>query len=98
MTYATAMFEAAMSNSLGGNAFIRNHIIWNVAQYPQHHVIYAPATFDVAHPMVKEKMHLQENLLFDPDLRVKVTLNVAQYPRHHVTYAPAKSDIATSQG
>ena len=34
------------------------------------------------HPMVKEKMHLQENTLFDLDLGVKVTQNVAQYPRH----------------
>ena len=31
------------------------------------------------HPMVKEKMHLQENELFDLDLVVKVTQNVAQY-------------------
>ena len=76
----------------------RNHIIWpwpkvtqNFAQYPRHHVTYAPAKFDVAHPMVKEKMHLQENTLFD-------LLNVAQYPRHHVTYAPAKFETATSQG
>ena len=45
--------------------------------------------------MVKEKMHLQENTLFDLDLGV--TQNVAQYPRH-VTYAPAKFDIATSHG
>ena len=59
---------------------------------------YAPAKFDVAHPMVKEKMYLQENTLFDLDLGVKVTLNVAQNPRHHVTYAPAKFDIATSRG
>ena len=49
------------------------------------------------HPMFKEKMHLQENTLFDPDLWVKVRQNVAQYPRHHVTYAPAKFDIATSR-
>ena len=34
----------------------------NVAQYAQYYVIYAPAKFDVAHPMVKEKMHLQENI------------------------------------
>ena len=40
----------------------------NVAKYPRHHVTYAPAKFDVAHPMVKEKMHLQENTLFDPNL------------------------------
>ena len=50
------------------------------------------------HPMVKEKMHLQENTLFDHDLGVMVTQNVAQYPLHHVTYAPAKFDIATSHG
>ena len=50
------------------------------------------------HPMVKEKMHLQENTLFDLNLGVKVTQNVAKYPRHHVTYAPAKFDIATSHG
>ena len=48
--------------------------------------------------MVKEKMHLQENTLFDHNLGVKVTQNVAQYPRHYVTYAPAKFDIATSHG
>ena len=50
------------------------------------------------HPMVKEKMHLQENALFDLDLGIKVTQNVAQYPRHYVTYAPAKFDIPISHG
>ena len=50
------------------------------------------------HPMVKEKMHLKENTLFDLDLGVNVTQNVAQYPWHHVTYAPTKFDIATSHG
>ena len=49
-------------------------------------------------PIVKEKMHLQEKILFDLDLGAKVTQNVAQYPRHHVTYAPPKFDIATSHG
>ena len=68
-------------------------------QLPWHHVTYAPARFDVAHPMVKEKMHLQEKTLFDLDLGVMVTLNVAQYPQHHVlTYAPAKFDIDTYKG
>ena len=38
--------------------------------------------------MVKEKMHFQENTLFDLDLVVKVTQNVTQCPLHHVTYAP----------
>ena len=37
------------------------------------------------HLKVKERMHLQENTLFD--LGVKVTRIVAQYPLHHVTYA-----------
>ena len=46
--------------------------------------------------MVKDKIYLQENTLFDLDLEVKVTQNVAQYPQHHVTYAPAKFDIAKS--
>ena len=50
------------------------------------------------HTIVKKKMHLQENTLFDIDLGVKVTQNVAQYPQHHVTYAPAEFDIATFQG
>ena len=50
------------------------------------------------HPKVKEKMHLQENTLFDLDLGVKVTQNIVQHPWHHVTYSPAKFDIATSQG
>ena len=48
--------------------------------------------------MVKEKMHLQENTLFDLDFGVKVTQNVANYPQHHVTYVPAKFDVATSHG
>ena len=50
------------------------------------------------HPMVKEKMHLQESTLVDLDLGAKVTQNIAQYIWHHVTYAPAKFDIATSHG
>ena len=48
------------------------------------------------HPMVKEKMYLQENTFLD--LGVKVMQNAAQYPWHHVTYAPAKFDIAISHG
>ena len=37
------------------------------------------------HPMVKEKMHLQENTLFDLDLRVKAIRNIAQCPLPYVT-------------
>ena len=52
------------------------------------------------HPTVKEKMHLQENTLFDGDfdldLRVKVTRNVAQCPLHHVTFSATKFEVATS--
>ena len=47
------------------------------------------------HPIVKEKMHLQENTLFDLDLGVKVTQNDAQYPLHHVTYSHSKFEVAT---
>ena len=45
------------------------------------------------HPMVKEKMHLQENTLFDLDLGVKVT----QCPLHYVTYAPTEFEVTTSK-
>ena len=49
------------------------------------------------HPMVKENMHLQENTLFDIDLRFKVTRNVAQCPLHHVTYASTEFEVTTSK-
>ena len=39
-------------------------------------------------------MHLQENILYELDLGVKVTQNVAQYCPHHMTYAPAKFEDA----
>ena len=59
---------------------------------------YEPAKFDVATSQVKERMHLQENTLFDLDSKVKVTQNVAQYPLHHVTYAVTKFEVAKSNG
>ena len=49
------------------------------------------------HPMVKEKIYLQENTLFDLDL-VKVTQNVTQCPLHHVTYVPTEFEVTTSKG
>ena len=70
----------------------------NVAQYPRHHVTYAPGNLILLHPTVKETMHLQENTLFDLDLRVKVIRNVAQCPLHHVTYAPTGFEVTTSKG
>ena len=49
------------------------------------------------HLMVKEKMHLQENTLFNFDIGVKVKRNVAQCPLHHVTYAPTEFEVTTSK-
>ena len=51
-------------------------------------------TLILLHPMVKERMHLQENTLFDLDLWVKVAGNVGQYPLHHVTYPARKFEVA----
>ena len=45
------------------------------------------------HPTVKDKIHLQENTLFDLDL----WRNVAQCPLHHVTYAPTVFEVTTSK-
>ena len=55
-------------------------------------------SFMLLHPMVKEKMHLQENTLFDLDLGVKVRQNVAQCPLHHVTYAHTEFKVTMSKG
>ena len=41
-------------------------------------------------------MHLQENTVFDLEIRVKVTGNSFQYLLHHVTYAPVKFEVSTS--
>ena len=46
-------------------------------------------------PTVKEKLHLQENTLFDLDLRTKVTRNVAQCPLRHVNYVPTEFEVTT---
>ena len=43
-------------------------------------------------------MYLQENRLFDLDLRFKVTGNVAQCPLHHMTFAPTDFEVTTSKG
>ena len=63
MIYAPAKVEVAVSYSLGGDAFTRKHIfftfdldpgligvkvIQNVAQFPLHHMTYAPAKFEVS--------------------------------------------------
>ena len=57
-----------------------------------------PSTLDIMQPMhqqslmllhlmVQEKLHLQENTLFDG------TQNFAQCPLHHVTYVPIEFDV-----
>ena len=58
LTKASAKFEVATSNSLGGDAFTRRYIIslliltlgqgqtQNVSQYPLHHITYAAAKFE----------------------------------------------------
>ena len=98
MTYAPAKFEAAMSNGVGGIAFIRNIwfdlVTWSIALYIMWPMYLQ--SVKLLRQMVKE-MHYQENMLFDLDPKVKgvkVTRNVAQYPGHHVTYVPAKFDVA----
>ena len=60
LTKASAKFEVATSNRLGGDAFTRKYIIslltltlghgqtWKVAQYPLHNMTYAPAKFEAA--------------------------------------------------
>ena len=50
------------------------------------------------HTRDKEKMHPQENTLFDLDFGVKVTRNIAQCPLHHVTYAPTEFEVSMSKG
>ena len=58
---------------------------------------YAPSKFEVDRPKAYEDMNLQENKLFDLDLRVKDTQSVTLYPLHHVTYALAKFEVAKSK-
>ena len=52
------------------------------------------------HPTVQEKMHLQENALFDIDLDlgVNVTQNVARCPLHHVRYAITEFEATKPKG
>ena len=58
----------------------------NVAQCPLHHVIYAPAKFEVA----------ASNGLRDAFTRTYTTQNITRYPLYHMTYAPARFEAATS--
>ena len=62
----------------------------NIVQCPLLHV-----TCTCKLPTVLQEMILQENILFDLDLGVRITENIVQYPLLHVTYAPAKFEVAT---
>ena len=59
-------------------------VAWNIAQYPLHHLSYAPAKFEVdrRHCIYKKVQYLT----FDS--------NICLY---HVTYAPANFEVATSK-
>ena len=65
MTYAHAKFEVAVSSSLG-DAFTGKYFLTfdlkvtqNIAQYPLHYVIYAPAKLEVATSNGVGKMRTQ---------------------------------------
>ena len=60
----------------------------NVAQYPQHHVTYAPAKFEVVMSNGLEKIQFLTLTL------ASRSQNIAHHPLHHVTYAPAKLEVA----
>ena len=63
----------------------------SVAQYPPHHVTYAPVKFEVA---TSKDLGYAFTRKFDPDHVIKVSLNIAQGPLYHVTYAPAKFEVS----
>ena len=69
----------------------------NIAQYPLHHVTYAPAVFKVAtsnglggDAFYKKKHYLTLTLFF------KAMQNITHYPVNHGTYEPAMFKVATS--
>ena len=79
LTKASAKFEDATSNGLGGDAFTRKYIISpltlilgqgqtrKVAQYPLYHMTYAPAKFEVAMSNGLGGNALTKNISFDLD-------------------------------
>ena len=69
----------------------------NVAQYPLHNAIYAPAKFEVATFTGLGGNTFTRNTLYDFNPKPR-SQNVAQNPPHHATYVTAKSEVATSNG
>ena len=110
MTYASAKFEGATTDSLGEDGFTRNKIIWPW-HWGQGHTKCCPVpstSCDLCtgkiwscyfqkfmRRCIYKKIHY---LTFDLDLGVKVTRNITQYSLHHVIYASTKFEVATSIG
>ena len=96
-TYAPAKFEAVSPTVLEMHL---HYLIYDlgvkvtqkVDQYRLHHVAYARAKFGVAVSNGLGDVYLQENTLFDLDLR---SYKVAQCPLHHGTYAPTKFGVVS---
>ena len=92
VTYAHTEFEITTSKGLGRVVFKRKFNIQYVAQYPLHHVTYPAKMFEVAtsNRLGGGTFTRKHNLIFDLDLRIKVTRTIAQYPLYHVTYSATK--------
>ena len=86
VTYVPAKFEVATVN---GQKRIHSLTLTPRSKGSRSHKV-LPSTLNfmlpmhqrslmLLHPMLKEKMNLQENTLFDLGFGVKVTQNVAQY-------------------
>ena len=69
----------------------------NVAQYPLHPAIYAPAKFEVATFTGLGGNTFTRNTFYDFNPKPR-SQNVTQNPPHHATYVPAKFEVATSKG
>ena len=106
LTKASAKFEVATFNGLGGEAFTRKYIFSlltltlgqeqtrDVIRYSLHHMTYAPAKFEVC-PTVYEVMNLHET--FDLTL-TQDQGHIRHCHLHHVTYVPAKFEVARANG
>ena len=65
----------------------------NVAQYPQHHMTYAHAKFEIAMSNCLGGNAFTRNIKFDQGQG-----HIKHCPLHHVTYVPAKFEVATANG
>ena len=68
----------------------------NIAQYPLHHVTYAPAKFEGAMSSgLGEDAFTRKYIIWPLTL---TTQNIAQYPLHYVNYASVKFKVAWFNG